>query len=158
MCWLSTFLTKPSLETKIVVKDKLMDYNELLRKKQQEFTYNLSLLIQRIHFLGCRATMGEVYRTNDQQWLYFNGKTIKNGKIVDGDKKSWTMDSKHLDRLAVDINLFIPLDGKYELSWDSKYHKELGEYWVSLHPQNKYAVTLKDGTKTDLGHFEMDIN
>jgi hypothetical protein len=94
----------------------------------------------------------------DQQWLYYNGKKIDNGRIVDAQKKSWTMDSMHLKRLAIDINLFIPVNGEYELSWDSKYHKELGEYWESLNENNRYAVTRKDGSKTDLGHFEMNID
>lgn len=151
MCWFSEKLTNTK-------KKEPMSYNNLLRSHQQEFAFNLSLLIQRVHYLGCRVTLGETYRTEDQQYLYFHGKNIENGKLVDGKKKSWTMNSSHLKRLAIDINLFIPSTNGHDLSWDSEYHKELGEYWESLDSRNKYAVTLKDGTKTDLGHFEMKID
>ena len=141
-----------------------MSYNDRLRIKQQEFTYNLALLIQRVHFLGCRASMGHCFRTESQQWLYKNGKKIVDGKIVDrdldgdgkGDPVSWTMNSQHLKKLAVDLNLFIP-DGRggFMLSYASDYHEKLGNYWESLNSENKWAVTKNDGSKIDQGHFEM---
>lgn len=104
-----------------------------LSRKQQTFSLNVARYILKAHEMGIGLTFGEAYRTKDQQHLYYHGKTISGlGEFIDCSRKSWTMNSKHLSRLAIDFNFFI--DG--ELTYIHPKVKELGEYWESLHPNN----------------------
>ena len=123
-----------------------------LSKHQQIFTQNVAKLIIRANSLGINLTFGEAYRTKDQQFLYFNGKTIKDNKLVDTTPHSWTMHSNHLRRLAVDFNFFI----NGELTYDCKNPLliELGRYWESLDPANRWGGFW---TKPDAPHFEMNV-
>ena len=68
---------------------------------------------------GYELTLGEAYRTKEQQAIY-----VKAGL-------SKTMNSKHLDRLATDLNAF--KNGEYLTDSDS--YKPLGDYWKSLDPE-----------------------
>ena len=79
-----------------------------LADKQQEFAYNVALLILKANELGYKVTLGDAYR--DPRCHY----GIKN--------------SKHHKRLAIDLNLF--KDGKYLRA--TKDHEELGKYWESI--------------------------
>lgn len=115
-----------------------------LSEKQRIFTYNIACLI---HFaydqLGIELTFGEAYRTKEQQKIY-----VEQGK-------SQTMNSNHLNRLAVDFNFFV--NGK--LTYDWEVVKPLGDYWESLHPKNRWGGDwnkngIKDGF-IDTPHFEM---
>ena len=115
-----------------------------LSEKQRIFTYNIACLI---HFAydqqGIELTFGEAYRTKEQQKIY-----IEQGK-------SQTMNSNHLNRLAVDFNFFV--DGK--LTYDWEVVKPIGDYWKSLHPKNRWGGDwnkngIKDGF-IDTPHFEM---
>lgn len=54
--------------------------------------------------------------------------------------------SLHCDRLAIDLNLFI--DNKYRR--DSEAYEELGIYWKSLDPMNRWGGDFK---KPDGNHF-----
>jgi hypothetical protein len=98
---------------------------------------NVALLILWAYENGYELTGGELFRTKEQQSVY-----VKEGK-------SHTYQSKHLERLAIDVNLF--LDGKYQTSTEE--YQALGKYWKSLHPLNRWGGdfrNLKDGN-----HFEM---
>lgn len=90
-----------------------------LSEKQRKFTLLISKLIQWAYANGMELTLGEAYRTLEQQEIYF-----KQGK-------SKTLASKHLERLAVDFNLFI--GGQYKT--DKESYKPLAEYWKSLDPE-----------------------
>lgn len=93
---------------------------------------DVAKLLVRASQLGYTVTGGELYRTEQQEAL-----DVKAGL-------SNTMASNHLRRLAIDLNCFI--GGKIVVPTD------LGEYWESLHPYNRWGghfTTLKD---TD--HFE----
>lgn len=86
--------------------------------------------------LGYQITGGELYRTEDQEKLY-----IQSGK-------SHTLNSNHLRRLAIDLNCFI--GGKLVIP------RDLGEYWESLDPKNRWGgnfPTLKDDD-----HFERNVS
>lgn len=115
-----------------------------LSEKQANFTYNISKLIQWAFSQGYTLTFGEVYRTKEQQELY-----VKQGK-------SKTMNSRHLDRLAVDFNIF--KDGV--ILHDSKLIQPLGEYWMSLNTSNVWGGdwdrdhSVLDETFKDPYHFE----
>lgn len=59
--------------------------------------------------------------------------------------------SLHLDGLAIDLLLYI--NGIYQT--DSTKYKELGEYWKSLHPLNRWGG---DFAKPDGNHFSSTRN
>jgi len=108
-----------------------------LSEKQRLFSKCLEALLRHIHDnLEYEVTFGEVYRTKYQQEEY-----MRLGK-------SWTMNSKHLERRAVDLNLFI--GGRYQMKHDA--YIPLGEYWKTLHEK---CVWGGDWTQRDSGHFEI---
>jgi len=124
-----------------------------LSDKQWMFLQNIAKLIQYAESIGIKLTAGEAYRTQDQQILYYYGKRLEvrnhSPEIVDGKKRSWTMYSQHRRRLAMDFNFFV--DG--ELTYDYEKIKPLGEYWESLHPDNRWGGNFK--AVKDTPHFEM---
>ena len=122
-----------------------------LGEKQEIFSYNLSKLIQFAYEKGYRIRLGEVFRTVDQQMLYFEGYSLmKIGselKLAKRKPRSRTMNSKHMKKLAVDINLF--KDGEYLAKRED--FKELAEYWKGLHEKNTCGYYWH----WDFGHFQM---
>lgn len=120
---------------------------------QFAFAQNVSKLIAHAKEIGIDISLGEAYRTQDQQFLYYYGKKINaegnNLTIVEGKKRSWTTRSKHKKRLAIDLNFFI--DGK--LTYSHPKITELGQYWESLNELNRWGGNFKN-TK-DTPHFEM---
>jgi len=116
-----------------------------LSEKQRIFTKNVAKLIKFAYKNGYELTFGEAYRTREQQLIY-----VQTGK-------SKTMNSMHLNRLAVDFNIFI--DGQWNQNWNQI--KPLGEFWITLHPNNRWGGDwnkngIKDGF-IDTPHFEMKI-
>ena len=124
-----------------------------LRKKQSVFARNISKLILWAFDNGYEITLGEAYRTVDQQLLYYNGYTLdkeESGlKVVKTSRKSKTMNSKHLKKLALDINLF--KDGKYMTTKEA--FKPLADKWKSLHPKNVSGCDWG----WDFNHFQMSL-
>lgn len=116
-----------------------------LGEKQEVFLRNAAKLILWAFDRGYRIRGGELLRTKEQQEIY-----IKTGR-------SKTMNSRHLDKLAIDLNLI--KDGK--LSNDSKDYQPLGEYWMSLNPANVWGSdwnrnhSFLDERFLDPYHFEM---
>jgi hypothetical protein len=102
---------------------------------------------------GMELTAGEMLRTKDQQMLYFEGfSLIKIGsllKMIKTTVKSKTMNSGHLNKLAVDVNLFI--DGEYKT--DKASFKKLSQFWKSLNPKNVSGYDWG----WDFNHFEMKL-
>jgi hypothetical protein len=116
-----------------------------LRERQSVFAFNIHLLIAYAFEIGYELTFGEGYRPEILQRIY-----VETGK-------SLTMHSRHLIRLAVDFNLF--KDGNI-LNQPIDF-KPLGDYWESLHPDNRWGgdwdrdENLLDETFKDPYHFEM---
>lgn len=79
-----------------------------LQQKQVEFTDNVALLLQFAKEKGYKITFGDTYR--DPRCGYGSPR------------------SKHRQRLAIDLNLFI--DNEYVA--DTESHLPLGEFWESL--------------------------
>lgn len=105
--------------------------------KQNRFTGMVAKLIIFAQAKGYQLTFGEAFRTEAQAKLNAaNGSGISN--------------SLHLQRLAIDFNLF--KDGKY-LTATSDY-KELGEYWESL--DGSWGGRFK--TRPDGNHFSLEHN
>jgi D-alanyl-D-alanine carboxypeptidase len=107
-----------------------------LGEQQRLFTKLIAELILWAYSCGYELTLGEAYRTEEQQrWHVEHG-------------RSHTMHSQHRVRLAVDLNLFD--GGFYETEWEA--YRPLGDYWKSLHPGCVWGgdwLTLRDGN-----HFE----
>ena len=125
-----------------------------LSEKQQAFTYNISLLIQYAFENGFFLTFGEAYRTIEQQQIYFDS------------GRSKTMNSRHLQKLAVDFNifkdgrhLFAPGISKEQYKCDLELARPMGEFWESLNIYNVWGGDwnrngVYDETFDDPYHFE----
>jgi hypothetical protein len=114
---------------------------ETLRQKQSRFARLVGLLIEFAYAHGFELTFGEAWRTPEQ--------AIANAKAGKG-----IANSVHIDRLAVDFNLF--KDGKF-LS-DSASHKPLGEYWESLAPDCVWGGRFRDAKgnpRPDGNHYSI---
>lgn len=123
-----------------------------LSDRQKIFTRNIGKLIEFAYANGFELTFGEVYRTLEQQKIYFNS------------GRSKTMKSRHLDRLAVDFNIF--KDGEMLFSGLKKYEfeyeiaKPLGAFWEQLNSLNVWGSDWDRNFATidkfhDPYHFEM---
>ena len=125
-----------------------------LSERQAIFTKNIAYLIFFADSIGIKMTFGDAYRSKSQQILLYLGYElyVDNGipKLRKAKKASWTMNSYHLKRLAVDFNFFI--DG--ELVYDKEKLDPLGKYWLSLHEKNRWGGYFKDD-KVDTPHFQM---
>jgi hypothetical protein len=105
-----------------------------LSEKQQIFTYNIACLIHHafdVH--NIKLTFGHAWRSLEEQ------------KRLKAEGKSQTLNSRHLDRLAVDFNFFV--DGK--LTYDFDKIKPLGDYWESLHDKNRWGGDFNGNDKKD---------
>ena len=107
-----------------------------LWEKQALFAQNVAKLLQYAASIRFDVTLGEAMRSAEQAELY-----AKEGKGI--------IDSLHCKRLAIDLNLFDE-NGTY-LTNEAPY-KALGDYWVTLHPLNRFGGCFK---RVDLDHFEM---
>ena len=115
--------------------------------EQDIFLSDVARLISKAHDLGFQISAGEMWRTPEQQKIYFDS------------GRSKTMDSNHIKRLAVDLNFF--KDGK--LIGDKGTLQPIGEWWESLNPQNRWGGSwrglVENGKSNfvDLPHFERNI-
>lgn len=104
-----------------------------LGEKQRKFTKMIALLILYAYERGYELTFAEAYRTPEQARLNAAaGKGISN--------------SLHLDRLAVDFNLF--KGGDYLTATED--HRPLGEFWESL--GGTWGGRFNDGNHYSLSH------
>jgi len=110
-----------------------------LSQEQAAFLLDACKLIEYATAAGWTVTGGELFRTAEQQEIYF-----KQGK-------SKTMQSNHLRRLAIDLNFL--RDGKPV--WDKAQLANVGAYWESLNPANRWGGNSK--SLPDVPHFERNI-
>lgn len=110
--------------------------------EQHAFLQDIAKLVQKAEELGFIITGGELFRTPDQQAIY-----LKTGR-------STTMASKHLQRLALDLNIFVKqTDGSATLTYDIPTLKPLGDFWEQLSPgKNSWGGNWK--SFKDVPHFE----
>ncbi len=110
-------------------------------REQDAFLIHVRQLIQQAHETGFLVTGGELFRTSEQQALH-----VKNGR-------SKTMNSQHLKRLAIDLNFFQEqADGNLKLVYDVDILQDLGDFWESLHPANRWGGNWRNFKDTP--HFE----
>ena len=107
--------------------------------EQHEFLKDVAKLIYFADQQGVILTGGELYRTKEQQQIYIDT------------KKSTTMHSKHLERLAIDFNFFI--DGA--LTYAKKDIQVLGDYWEAISDKNRWGGNWENFV--DCPHFERRI-
>ncbi len=114
-----------------------------LSEKQRKFTLMVADLIYFAESKGYGLTFGHAWRDIETQ-----RRLVEKGA-------SKTMRSKHLDRLAVDFNLFI--NGAYVQK--REYWRPLGEFWESIGGRwgGRFGVRPEDYDHKvgwDPGHFE----
>lgn len=108
---------------------------ETTRQKQSRFARDSAKLILHAYELGFEITYGECWRSPEQaKWNAAQG--------------IGTANSLHIDRLAIDINLFI--NGVYVTNDEG--HKVLGAWWKSLGPDYRWGG---DFTKKDFNHYSI---
>ena len=126
-----------------------------LSEHQQAFNRDLAKLTLFANAMRVNLTQGEGYRTQDQQKLYYYGKTVHpdDGELVviNAKKRTRTMNSNHLKRLAVDFNFFI----RGKLFYRHQLIDEIGRYWVSLDPLNRWGGNFTNFY--DAPHFERHL-
>lgn len=114
-----------------------------LGENQEIFSRHVAQLINRAIELGFGVRLGEVLRTPEQQKLYFNSGASK------------TMNSQHLKKLAIDLNLIV--NGRLATSTEIR---PLGKWWESLDVNNRWggswrgAVEAGSSNFIDSPHFE----
>ena len=109
--------------------------SETLRQKQSRFARSVPLLLQFMTAKGYEYTLGEAWRTQAQA----------NANAASG---AGISNSLHIDRLAIDINLF--KDGVYLA--DSESHRPFGEFWKSLGDDHAWGG---DFSKPDGNHYSI---
>lgn len=114
-----------------------------LGQNQEAFALDVIKLIAKAHVLGFGVRLGEALRTPEQQKLYFASGASK------------TMNSQHLKKLAIDLNLI--KDGRLATA---KEIKPLGDFWESLDEANRWGgswrglVEAGKSSFIDSPHFE----
>ena len=111
---------------------------------QAEFLLRVCDLVNYATSNGFVVTGGELWRTPEQQLIYFNS------------GKSKTMKSSHLNRLAIDLNFF--KDGK--LVSDRAVLRPLGVLWESFGDKYRWGGSWRGQVESgaskfiDCPHFE----
>jgi len=112
-----------------------------LSRKQSDFLSDFAVLIIFINQQpNMYCTAGELFRTAYQQRKYLE------------DGKSKTLKSKHLKRLAGDLNIFyhgLPI-WDYEKDDQKRVLKPVRDKWNSLHEDNDCGLNWG----WDFGHFQ----
>lgn len=114
-----------------------------LGQEQEIFAAQAAELIQKAIELGFGVRLGEVLRTPEQQKLYYNSGASK------------TMNSQHLKKLAIDLNLI--KDGRLATAAETR---ELGKWWEARDPQNRWGGSWRGAVESgaskfiDAPHFE----
>lgn len=114
---------------------------------QAEFLLRVCELIQLATRKGFVVTGGELWRPPEMQRLYFNQKMSK------------TLDSPHLNRLAIDLNFF--QDG--QLTFDREVLLPLGHYWEAFGEKYRWGGSWRgkidsgESTFMDTPHFERQV-
>lgn len=135
-----------------------MTSNEL-HLAQWRFTRHIGFLINYAYSEDFTLTFGEAWRNKEVQQFYVNG------------GRSRTLNSKHLDRLAVDFNFFVR--GSHEplllnktgdlYIQDLKKVQLLGNYWMSLDGKNLWGgdfnrnYDVLDESFSDAYHFQTSV-
>jgi hypothetical protein len=114
-----------------------------LGENQEIFAGHVAMLLVKAKQLGFGVRLGEVLRPLEMQEIY-----VRTGR-------SKTMNSQHIKKLAIDLNLIV--NGKLATR---EQIKPLGEWWEALDPANRWGgswrglVESKKSRFIDAPHFE----
>ena len=108
-----------------------------LSDTQWEFLQDIAKLIDFAETNDLKLTAGEMFRTD-----YQHRENLRQGL-------SKVLRSRHQDRLAFDLNLFV--NGEPQWSYCDEWEL-LGEYWESLHEDNVWGGRWQE--IKDFYHFE----
>ncbi len=106
---------------------------------REQFAHDIAKLILFCHKKGYGVTLGEAYRTDEQQrihrfgWRFTRGRWIKLDKYV----RSKVITSQHQKRLAKDLHIWDKKIGKRyisDLEWQI-----VGRYWENLNFKNRWG-------------------
>ena len=106
---------------------------------QWQFLQHVSELIRFAAMRGVKLTAGEMFRPAEMQAIYVQ-KGLSN-----------TLSGNHQKRMAVDFNFFI----NESLVYEHPLIIELGQYWESLSPLNRWGGNFK--SLKDTPHFERNV-
>lgn len=123
-------------------------------EKQFQFTKMLGELFTWMSTQGYNWSLGDGWRSSDKLQCAHCGREHSYQELLVYNGKSKTVNSKHGDRLAIDINLF---DEKRKLAPSVNY-LPIGEKWESLGGTwGGRFKPLNPNTKIgwDAGHFEL---
>lgn len=109
-----------------------------LFKQQSLFAFDVAKLLSHIQSKGLYCSFADAYRDPAMAAIY-----AKEGKGI--------QDSLHCKRLAIDLNIF-DATGVF-LPQDNATYEELGAFWESLNPLNKWGGKFP---RRDLDHFQRD--
>lgn len=101
-----------------------------LRQKQSLFVICICELIKFAYSKGYELTFGDAHRS-----------------IIEATRLG-KRNSVHTLRLAVDFNLF--KDGRFQDTTEA--HRELGEFWETLHPLCRWGGRFNDGNHYSFEH------
>ena len=110
-----------------------------LREEQEKFTRDVVKLLTWAFSMGYEVTLGEAFRTPEQQAIY----------VRDG--RSKTMNSKHLNRCAIDI--FVFKEGK--LLTTKEEMQPVGNTWEGLSKENRWGGNFSGFV--DIPHMERNV-
>ncbi len=119
-----------------------------LRRKQSKFAGMVGMLLAKTIVLKTPVVILELYRNLETQKAY----------VARGVSK--TLNSKHLQGLAIDLAFIDDIEDDGKINWIPDKYKELGEYWESLSPENIWGGRFGDKPETekiegwDSGHFQ----
>lgn len=94
--------------------------------KRELFSQDFEKLLAFCRNYSYGVTLGEAYRTQDQQNIY-----IENGR-------SKVKRSQHQKRLAIDLYIWETRNGVDRDILDHEW-KRIGAYWLSLSPKNRWG-------------------
>jgi len=93
----------------------------------------------------------------DKGWAVTLGDAYRDPRVFGmvGDRKGYGKPgSNHKVRLAIDLNLFKPDEnGRMEYVTSTEGHKDVGEYWETLHPDCRWGGRFMDGN-----HYSIEYN
>src|SRR3990167_7367068 len=111
-----------------------------LREKQVIFAEIVAKLIIKANLIGTPVVVLEWYRDIERQ------------KYLVSIGRSRTMNSKHIDGLAVDLCFIDDLRDDGQMNWTADKYRHLGIYWESLDDKNNWGGSWQ--SIVDAPHFE----
>jgi hypothetical protein len=126
-----------------------------LREKQEIFARTLGIFLNWMAEQNYTWTMGDCWRSTDELLCPHCGTGVSYQELLKFNGRSKVLVSKHTERLAIDLNLFV--DGKRA---EPEQYRPLAEKWESLGGRAgfRFGVDPTDyATKAgwDAGHFEL---